>query len=149
MLTSLHSGTEGSFEQWAEQVGDSSYTWEQVLPYYMKSIQYTAPNQSLYVNATNNQTSSAFSPTGGPVQVSFSNFVDPFGTWAQKAFESIGLDLIDGFDSGSLIGSAYATLTIDPRDARRSSSEQSFLQTAIQRSLAPIVYHNSLVQKIN
>ncbi len=82
------------------------------------------------------------------MQVSFSNHVDAFGTWAQRALVKAGMTLINGFNSGKLLGSAYATLTIDPRNARRSSSESSFLQSAFRNGKAPIVYTHSLVQKI-
>ena len=55
---------------------------------------------------------------------------------------------LNGLNSGSLMGSAYATLTIDPRNAYRSSSESSFLQTALQNGTSPTVYKNSFAQRI-
>jgi choline dehydrogenase len=55
---------------------------------------------------------------------------------------------IDGFNSGRLLGSAFATFTIDPRNAHRSSSESSFLQAALNRGIAPTVYKNTMAQKI-
>ncbi len=80
--------------------------------------------------------------------MSFSNFVDPFGTWAQKGFAHVGMNVTDGLNGGNLFGAAYATLTIDPRNAYRSSSEASFLQAALQNGTAPIIYKGSLAQKI-
>lgn len=138
----------GSLQKWADEVGDQSYTWDNFLPYYMKSCNYTSPNQALYTNATNTQDRSSFDPAGGPLAISFSNFVDPFGTWAQKAFEHVGMSAINGLNSGLLMGSAYATLTIDPRNAYRSSSESSFLQAALQNGTSPTVYKNSFAQRI-
>lgn len=55
---------------------------------------------------------------------------------------------IDGLNSGHLLGAAYATYTIDPRNAHRSSSEASFLQMALQNGTAPTVYKNTLAQRI-
>ena len=147
-LTSNNRPTVGSLQKWADEVGDQSYTWDNFLPYYKKSCNYTPPNQTLYTNATNRQDPSSFDPAGGPLTVSFSNFVDPFGTWAQKGFEAVGMKAINGLNSGSLIGSAYATLTIDPRNAYRSSSESSFLQAALQNGTSPTVYKNSFAQRI-
>lgn len=140
--------TVDSMQRWADEVGDQSYTWGNFLPYYQKSAQYTPPNQDLYTNATNNPDPNAFSSSGGPLQVSFSNYVDAFGTWARKAFINVGMKQIDGLNSGKLIGSAYATLTIDPRNAHRSSSESSFLQAALNSGKGPVVYKNTLAQKI-
>ena len=77
-------GTIDSYQRWADEVDDQSYAWEAFLPYLQKSVHYTSPNLSLYTNASNLQTPDAFSATGGPLQVSFSNDVDAFGTWASK-----------------------------------------------------------------
>ena len=140
--------TIGSLQMWADQVGDDSYTWDQFLPYYKKSCNYTAFNPALYQNATNSQDPTAFDPSGGPLSVSFSNEIDPFGTWVQKGFEYVGMKLIPGLSSGALFGSAYGTLTIDPSNAYRSSSESSFLQAALQNGTAPTIYKNSFVQRI-
>ena len=114
----------------------------------MKSCNYTPPNQALYTNSTNTQDPSSFSPAGGPLAVSTGNSVDPFGTWAQKGFEAVGMKAINGLNSGSLMGSAYGTWTIDPRNAYRSSSEASFLQAALQNGTSPTVYKNSFAQRI-
>ncbi len=141
-------GTADCYNKWADQVGDQSYRYENFLPYFKKSVKYTPPNQALYINSSVTEASAAFSQLGGPLQVSLGNFIDPFGTWVQRAFTAVGLKQIDGFNSGKLIGSAYATLTIDPKNAHRSSSESSFLQNAIRNRTTLSVYKNTLVQRI-
>lgn len=141
-------GTADCYNKWADQVGDQSYRWEKFLPYFKKSVEYTPPNQALYTNSSVTEAPASFSQIGGPLQVSFSNFIDPFGTWVQRAFIAVGLKQIDGFNSGKLIGSAYATLTIDPKNAHRSSSESSFLQNAIRNRTTLSVYKNTLAQRI-
>jgi choline dehydrogenase len=37
-------GTVGCLDKWAKEVGDSSYEWKNVLPYYQKSTHYTPAN---------------------------------------------------------------------------------------------------------
>lgn len=74
--------------------------------------------------------------------------MDPFGTWVQRAYKATGLPQIDGFNLGKLIGSAYATLTIDPRNAHRSSSEASFLQDSVRKGSQVYIYKNSLAERI-
>lgn len=143
-----HRPTIGSLLKWAQDVGDESFTWENMLPYFQKSVNYTAPVDAAYSNSSNPQNSSAFSTSGGPLHVSFSNVVDPFGTWARLAFIAAGLPQIPGLSSGSLLGSAYAGLTIDPANGHRSSSESSFLQQALQAGKAPKVYKNTLATRI-
>ncbi|KAK0650242.1 Dehydrogenase patE [Lasiodiplodia hormozganensis] len=141
-------GTVDSFAKWAELVNDSSYLFPNILPYYQKSPHYTPFNASLYQNATNAQSPSSFSPSGGPLQVSFSNAVDPFGTWVLQLYQAFGMGLIPGFNDGALLGSAFMTSTVDPTTGIRSSSSSSFLQTALQRNLAPIIYTNTLAERI-
>ena len=143
-----HRPTVDSMQRWADEVDDQSYTFDRMLPYYQKSCRYTPPNQDLYTNATNNQSADAFSASGGPLEVSFSNAVDAFGTWARRALIAMGMRQIDGFNSGRLMGSSYATLTINPRNSHRSTSESSFLRDSLNRGSGPAVYKNTLAQKI-
>ncbi|KAF7177335.1 hypothetical protein CNMCM7691_005294 [Aspergillus felis] len=143
-----HRPTADSMQKWADEVGDESYTFKRMLPYFKKSCHYTPPNPRLYVNATITQTPDAFDPFGGPLQVSFGNSVDAFGTWTQRAFTAVGLEEINGLNSGRLLGAAYGTSTINPKNAQRSSSEASFLQEAIAKGSPPTLYINTMAQRI-
>lgn len=102
----------------------------------------------MYTNSTNSESPAGFCATGGPLQVSFGGYVDPFGTWIQKALEAVGMKRINGFNTGKLIGSAYATLTINGNNAHRSSSESSFLQASVKNNTSPTIYKNTLAQRI-
>ena len=141
-----HRQTVGSSEKWATEVGDDSFTFSSLLPFYKKSVNLTAYSVA-YPNSSNVQDPSAFSATGGPLQVSFGGYGDPWGTWAQVGLQAIGQASIDGFQSGKLIGSAYTYSTIDPTTATRSSSETSFLQAALRKTSLK-VYNNTLAQRI-
>jgi choline dehydrogenase len=135
-------------QKWADEVGDQSYTFANMLPFFKKSGHYTPPDQTAYPDMSNTQTVDAFTPAGGPLEISFGNHVDPFGAYARKAYIALGMDQIDGFNNGKLLGSAYATSTIDPRNAHRVSSESSFLQAALNSGANLVVYKNTLGQKI-
>ncbi|EAW09400.1 GMC family oxidoreductase [Aspergillus clavatus NRRL 1] len=143
-----HRPTAGSLQRWADEVGDESYTFNRMLPYFQKSCHYTPPDPGLYVNTTNTEAANAFDPSGGPLEVSFSNAVDSFGTWAPGVFSAVGMEQIDGLNSGKLLGAAWATSTIKPMNAHRSSSESSFLQEAFKNGVAPTVYINAMAQRI-
>lgn len=140
--------TKGSLQKWADEVGDQSYTWDNFLPYYLKSCNYTAFNPALYNSTILPQEPGNFEPTGGPLSVSFSNYADAFGTWAQKTYVSVGMTVLNSLNAGVLNGSAYSTLTIDARDGYRSSSESSFLQAAILNGTAPTIYKNTMALKV-
>ena len=36
-------GTVGSYNTWADLVGDSSYEWNNILPFFKKSVAFTPP----------------------------------------------------------------------------------------------------------
>lgn len=54
------------------------------------------------------------------------------GDYARTAFSRLGFKALSGFNSGGLLGFAEFTMTIDPHAQIRSSSDTSFLQTALR-----------------
>jgi len=57
---------------WATDVGDDSYQWANMLPYYEKSVKYTAPNEQLRLsNTTTPSEASAFRHADGPLHVRY------------------------------------------------------------------------------
>ncbi|KAL8851114.1 MAG: hypothetical protein Q9221_003917 [Calogaya cf. arnoldii] len=100
--------------KWADEVDDESYTWQNFLPFLQKTVDYNPPDLR-YLNSTNSHDDSPFNRVPlGPLQVSFGRYEDPYGTWAQRAFQGIGQAAINGFQSGKLIGSSYIAFTEDP-----------------------------------
>ena len=138
--------TEGALDKWAHEVGDRGYEWQNFLPYYQRSVQYTPPTVP-FTNSTFSQDPKAWSPTGGPLQLSHGAYIDPLATWIQPAVRKLGFEDIAGFSSGKLIGSGYVPYTVNPETQQRSSSEASFLQSVREKSSLH-VYPNTLAQKI-
>ena len=135
-------------DKWADEVGDTSYAWDNFFPYFKKSAKFTSFNRALYNATINDSDPSWFDSQGGPLQVSFSNYADAFGSWAQKGFAGVGMQITNGLNGGVLNGSAFSTLTIDPRNGYRSSSESSFLQASLQNGTSPVIYKNTLAMKL-
>ena len=141
-------GSKGSYQQWADLVGDQSWTFESLLPYFQKSVDFTPPNiDKLGPGPDVNYDPAAFSASGGPLHVSYSNYYQPLSFGVIKGLQSIGLANIPGFNSGNLIGYGHATATINPEAETRSSSESSFLQEAL-RSTTLQVYQHTLARNI-
>lgn len=90
---------------------------------------------------------SAFDPSGGPLQTSYTNFYQPLSPYIEKAFKTLGLKNIPGLNSGQLIGFAEFTLTIDPQASTRSSSETSFLQASLA-DLTYQIYQQAIAKQI-
>lgn len=132
-------GTTGAYAKWAGAVDDESYSFESMLPYFKRSVHLTPPDvvKRNNTNVTVAYDPSAFSAEGGPLQVSWNNWVDPTLTWLAKAVEEgAGLPVSpEGFESGKLAGNgAWVPSTIEPKKAMRSSSESSFLREAIEET---------------
>jgi choline dehydrogenase len=147
-----HRATVGAYGKWAELVGDSSYTWSKVLPYFKKSAYLWPPNfpKRNTSNATFNYDATVWDNSlHGPLQVSWAQWQDSTITWLAQGIRSLGLPMSNiGFNSGILAGSsAYVTTTVDPRNATRSSSRTSYMDTVgVPAGLK--VYHHTTARKI-
>ncbi|ORY67233.1 uncharacterized protein BCR38DRAFT_456055 [Pseudomassariella vexata] len=145
-------GSKSSYQRLADMVDDQSWAFDNLLKYFKKSCQLAPPNleKRNSTNATVIYDPAAFDPSGGPLQVSWNNWVDPTLTWIAKAIEEIGLPLSSkGFSSGELVGhGAWIPSTIDPTNAHRSSAESSFLQNAIRNSSNLAIYTHTQATRI-
>ncbi|KAF2131229.1 GMC oxidoreductase [Dothidotthia symphoricarpi CBS 119687] len=148
-----HRGTVGSYQRWADLVGDQSFTFDRILPYFKRTATLTPPNlkKRNAPNATVLYDPKAFDNSlNGPVQISWANWVDPAQSWFARALQAVGMTLSpNGLSSGKVDGGAWVPTTIDPKDATRSSSKTSYLQSALQNKRARIaVYLRSQASKI-
>ena len=123
-------------KKWADEVGDDSYEWDNFLPYFKKSINFTTPNMEMrFENSTPSYVLEDAAYTGdkvGPVGVSFPNYAQPYASWAIKGLNQIGLKTLPGFLSGKLIGTSWVPSTVHGTTMNRVSSETSFLDSALK-----------------
>lgn len=131
-------------ERWAELVNDSSYVWDNVLPFFKKTVSYR-PRERRRSSPWSNET--AFEETGQPLQVSYPRYAMPFSTSARDGFSAIGINKTESFIDGSLMGHQYIAMTIRPWDQTRSSSEAAFLR-GYQHSTSLTVHENTMVKNI-
>ncbi|KJK63891.1 GMC oxidoreductase [Aspergillus parasiticus SU-1] len=141
-------GTTGSYDQWATLVEDESYKWDNILPLFKKSVQFTPPDTSKrFQNATTLFRPDAFEKDStGPVQVSYTNYVTPFATWMKAGMEAAGIPVTEDFNSGHILGTQYNPSTINPIDESRSSSDTFISNLPITSKL--YIYPDTLVKKI-
>lgn len=141
-------GTVGSYQRWADQVGDQDYAWSNFLPYFEKSLKFTPPDASKRAaNATPDYDRTTLGGGNGPLSVTFTNYAQPFASWVQNGLKEIGINPRQGFTSGQLLGSSYVVNTVEPTLQTRESSETGFLQPALANPNL-IVYTQTLVRKI-
>ncbi|KAK1977732.1 GMC oxidoreductase [Colletotrichum cereale] len=140
-------GTKQTFQKWADAVGDDSYTWDALLPHFKKSVKFTAPSSSRFPNASAENNPDAFSAGGGPLDVSYANYAQPFSTYLEPSLNEIGIPHTQDFNSGQVMGAQYCASTIQPSSQKRESSQTSFLDEANGRSNLK-VYQLSLAKRI-
>ncbi|KAK8848601.1 GMC oxidoreductase [Apiospora arundinis] len=145
-------GTKSSYQRLADLVGDQDWTFDNLLKYFKKSCRLIPPNleKRNNTNVTVTYDPTVFDPNGGPLHVSWNNWVDPTLTVMSKAVEEAGLSPSSkGFSSGELVGhGAWIPSTINPGNAHRSSSESSFLRNAIQGGGTLVVYTHTQARRI-
>ncbi|KAI1089025.1 hypothetical protein F5B19DRAFT_389680 [Rostrohypoxylon terebratum] len=140
--------TIGAHNHWADLVGDDFWSWDNVYPFYKKSVNFSPPDFTRIESSLNiTYDASAYESTGGPLHVSYGNFQGPYGPPLAEALEGQGLDNIQGFSSGKLIGYGTIAAAVDPKTATRSSSETSFLQAAAGGTGLKI-YPNTLAKRV-
>lgn len=146
-----HRGTKASYQMWADSVGDQSYTFDNLLPWFEKGIKFTPPKMNLrFANGTPEYDASVMTSadtTIPRVSVTFSNYVQAFATWTTKGLLELGFPIIKGLQSGSLLGQSYTMSTLNAETMERDSSETAFLRPAL-RYPNYMVYTQALVKQI-
>jgi choline dehydrogenase len=130
-------------------VNDQSYTFDNFLPYYKKSVAFTPPKSTRAPNASAEYNAAAFNFPGGPLQVSYANTAQSFSSYMEGGLNEIGISTIQDFNSGSLLGCQYCSSTINPTAETRDSSQTSFLNEAASQGLTNLkVFTLTLAKKI-
>jgi choline dehydrogenase len=146
-----HRGTNGSYDKWASEVEDESYTFDNLLPYFQRRTHINYPqDESLRGNATLHHDVSAYNNSleiHQPLQVSWAKFSKSFSSWTAKVFSAVGVNSSPGLDSGELYGSSYSLTSITADDQHRESSQTSFLDYAMRTSDIK-VYTQAMARRI-
>jgi choline dehydrogenase len=135
----------------ANLVNDSSWTFDNLLPYFSRGITYYPGNSSL--RAANASVPLPANPQAyngtGPLHISHPNFAQIFASYIDGAMEESGIPFQRDFISGSLLGRQYAPLTIAYPEEERSSSQTAFLRKALGSGRGNLkVYPNMLAKRV-
>ncbi|KAI4252543.1 MAG: hypothetical protein LQ352_004237 [Teloschistes flavicans] len=107
--------------------------WGYVTTPQAKSLKFTPPDMDLrFTNGTAEYDASVMGNGTGPLSVTFSHYVQAFGTWATRGLQAIGIPIIRNFQSGALLGQSYSMFTINATTMTRDSSETSFLRQGLR-----------------
>ena len=139
--------SKGALQRLAETVGDQSYAWDQVLPFYQKSMNFAPPDDRTRLsNATPSYDSKAVA-RGGPLSVNFPAYAESWSTWVVKGLAAIGISPGRALVEGALSGSTWQLMTVDHATGRRSSSNSAFLSPVSRRNNL-VVFTDTMAQHI-
>jgi len=139
--------SKGAFQLWADTVGDQSYTWDNVLPFYRKSMNFTPPNAATrFANATPNYNAAA-TAQGGPLDITYAAYAESWSTWVARGLAAIGVPSVGSFIEGNLSGSAWQLYTVNPATGHRASSDIAFLRPSLNRPNL-VLFTNTLAERV-
>ncbi|KAF8214099.1 hypothetical protein K438DRAFT_1956192 [Mycena galopus ATCC 62051] len=141
-------GAADDFDRYASLTDDPGWSWNQILPYFLKSEKWTPP-------ADNHDTRGQFNPQvhgrSGPISVSLNGY--PWPTFEERVIQTTK-ELPDQFpfnsdlNSGEPLGVAWLQSTIG--DGARSSSATGYLAPKfIQRPNLDVLLHAQVSKLVN
>lgn len=139
--------SKGAHQHWANAVDDQSYTYDNMLQYYRKTMNFSPPNtKARGANATV-QYNAADTVTGGRLDVTFASYAQAWSTWVAKGLTAIGIPQVNAFINGNLIGQSWGLNTITQSNGFRSDSETAYLRPFLSRpNLA--IFNGTFAQRI-
>ncbi|KAH6660299.1 glucose-methanol-choline oxidoreductase [Truncatella angustata] len=139
--------SKGAFQLLADSVGDQSWTWDQVLPYYRKSMDFTPPDAATRLANATPTYNAAATTQGGPLDITYPAYAQSWSTWVAKGLAAIGISPIGALIEGNLLGSTWALNTADHGTGHRASSDTAYLRPVLGRSNL-VVFTDSLAERI-
>ena len=120
------------YDAW-EQLGNTGWNWNSLLPYFKKSTTFTPPSL-LNIKAWGTTYDSSYYGTNGPIQASFPNFEYPDISTIWNAFKSHGISLPKEHASGNAVGAYWVPSTLRPLTQTRSDARNGYYDPIKSRS---------------
>ncbi|KAK5199393.1 hypothetical protein LTR47_006827 [Exophiala xenobiotica] len=125
-------GNQQSFNAWND-VGNSGWGWNALLPYFEKSETYTPKNYSGAEVQPELQNPNVHG-SSGPVQVSYPNYYWPQTNNWFEALHELGIPTSAEPNEGLAAGGYFLPLDIDPNNQTRSDARRSYYDPNIARN---------------
>ena len=120
------------YDAW-EQLGNSGWNWNSLLPYFKKSTTFTPPSAE-NVKAYGTTYDASFYGTNGPIQASFPNFEYPDITTIWAAYKAQGVPLPKEHASGNAVGAYWIPTALQPKTQTRSDARNGYYDPVKSRS---------------
>ncbi|KAG9689864.1 alcohol oxidase, partial [Aureobasidium melanogenum] len=142
-------GARADYDAW-EQLGNSGWGWDGLLPYFKKSETFTPPIEEVQ-EMFPGVISRDLEPHGidGPVGSSFSNYQYPVIKKFSAGWNSIGIAINPQPNEGDATGAFYSTISAYAKNQSRSHASNAYYRPIanVRKNLHLVTGH--LVTKIN
>ncbi|QQK47321.1 putative choline dehydrogenase [Penicillium digitatum] len=137
----------GAFSKWAAEVGDKSFTYENIAQYYKKPVRFTPYRAGTrFANAT-----PSYDPAevghSGTLDVTYPAYAYSWTTWLAVMLEAAGMPAQNAYIDGSLNGSAWHMSATNQTTGKRSSADTAYLRPVLGRRNL-VVFQKTLAERI-
>ncbi|ETS77726.1 hypothetical protein PFICI_09788 [Pestalotiopsis fici W106-1] len=124
-------GSKSDYDRW-EELGNSGWGWDSLLPYFKKNEFFTPPDEQIAstYNITYDVSAHGFD---GYMNVSYAPFIWPTTKDFASAIEEVGISISPDQANGNAIGGFYIPHNQDPSTATRSSAREAYYDTVETR----------------
>ncbi|KAJ4329643.1 hypothetical protein N0V87_010692 [Didymella glomerata] len=120
------------YDAW-EQLGNSGWGWNSLLPYFKKSTTFTPPTDA-DVKAWGITYDASYYGTNGPIQASFPNFEYPDIATIWAAYKAQGVPLPKEHASGNAVGAYWIPTALQPKTQTRSDARNGYYDPVKSRN---------------
>lgn len=112
------------YDAW-EQLGNSGWNWNSLLPYFKKSTTFTPPSAA-YVEAWGTTYDASYYGTDGPIHASFPTFEYPDMKTIWASYKAKGVPLPKEHASGDAVGAYWVPTALQPKTQTRSDARNGY-----------------------
>lgn len=138
-----------SFDTWVQNTGDDQWSFENRRNDFKKTFAFTPPKHNLRQESPAAQYDANDWIANNPralLSASYPNFPQNFSKYMQLSVNEKGIQTINSFNGGKLLGAQYAATTINPNGGVRSSSRDAYVKASKRSNLK--VFTASTVKRV-
>ena len=125
-------GGQGDFQNWVD-LGNPGWSWDDLLPYFIKSETYTPPFSDALAEQFSIQAYEPAHGYSGPVNVSFPRFFWNSSAVLFDALNELGIPTAYDPNTGLITGASFLPLDLDPVTQERSTARKAYYDPYIGR----------------
>ncbi|KAJ3513163.1 hypothetical protein NLJ89_g3106 [Agrocybe chaxingu] len=147
-----HRGARAEYDAWGTALGNTGWSFDTILPYFMKAANWTAPTVSLVPEADFENLAGLASVNGqaGPVQVRYSTEVFDVETKFTEACVTLGFPLNPNPDNGNTtyLPEWGIDNSVDIRTGKRSYAAPAYYNAAVRARRNLVVLQGAVVSRV-